>query len=96
MRAHTHTDLRKLDSPRELIRPSGGVRLRLTSLLADVFSFCAEARGELTAESERSSSNTFSSSASASVWYDLWIMRESDVFSNVMLKIHVEEVYTLQ
>jgi hypothetical protein len=59
--------LRKLDSPRELIRPSGGVRLRLTSLLADVFSFCAEAIGEFTAESDRSSSKTFSSSASASV-----------------------------
>lgn len=67
--AHTH--LKKLDNPKDEMRPSGGVMLLFASTLPLLMLFCAKATGEEAALSGAASScKAFSSSASASDFVD--------------------------
>lgn len=64
---HSHTHLKKLDNPKEEMRPSGGVMLLFASTLPLLMLFCANATGDEAALSGAASScRAFSSSASAS------------------------------
>jgi hypothetical protein len=64
---YTRTHLRKLDSPKDEMRPSGGVMLLFASTLPLLMLFCAKATGDEAALSGAASScKAFSSSASAS------------------------------